>query len=217
MGRKTAVSIEANALVAKLMNGERARPYKAKQIIFSQGDPSDAVFYIQQGKVQLTVLSKRGKEAILRVVEESAFFGEQSLATERVRSMTATAVDDCSIIRVEKERMHRVLRSDPEFSERFVSHLLSVNRRIHEDLVDHVFNHSEQRLARLLLQLAHFGKNGSTETVIPKINQETLAEMVGTTRGRINFFMNKFRKLGLIEYNGELHVHNSLLNMVLHD
>ena len=165
----------------------------------------------------IPVLSKRGKEAIVGVLDDKAFFGEQCLAAEPVRVMMVTAVEDCSIIRVGKERMLRTLRSNPEFPERFVSYLLSRNKRMHEDLVDHLFNHSEKRLARLLLLLAHYGKNGKAEPVIPKISRETLAEMIGTTRGRVSFFMNRFRQLGLIEYNGGLLVHNSLLNMVLHD
>lgn len=217
MARKTTIPKDTDALVPESLSGCRGRPYKAKQIIFSQGDPSDAIFYVQKGKVKLTVLSKRGKEAIVGVLDDKAFFGEQCLAAEPVRVMTATAVEDCSIIRVGKERMLRTLRSNPEFAERFVSYLLSRNKRMHEDLVDHLFNHSEKRLARLLLLLAHYGKNGKAEPVIPKISQETLAEMIGTTRGRVSFFMSRFRQLGLIEYNGGLLVHNSLLNMVLHD
>lgn len=219
MTSKAAISKDDSTIVIKIINGEIARPYKAKQIIFSQGDSGDAIFYIQKGKVKLTVLSERGKEAIVGVLEMNAFFGEQCMAREPMRIMTATADEDCSIIRIEKGRMQRILRSNSEVSERFVSYLLFRNKRIHEDLVDHLFNHSEKRLARILLLLAHYGKNGKTEPVIPKINQETLAEMVGTTRGRISFFMNKFKKLGFIDYNHNdgLQVHSSLLNMVLHD
>ena len=217
MARKPKAPSGTDALIVNFINGKRARPYKSKQIIFSQGDPSDAVFYIQKGKVKLTVLSERGKEAIVGVLDENSFFGEQCLAAEPVRVMAASAVGECSIVKIEKEKMLRALRSDPKFSERFLSYLLSRNKRIQEDLVDHLFNHSEKRLARLLLLLAHYGKDGKAELVIPKVSQETLAEMVGTTRGRVSTFMNKFRKLGLIEYNGGLIVHNSLLNMVLHD
>ena len=219
MASKALLSKDDGAVVIEIINEKSARPYKAKQIIFSQGDPGDAIFYIQKGKVKLTVLSERGKEAIVGLLEVNAFFGEQCLAREPLRMMTATAAEDCSIIRIEKRRMQRILRSDPEVSERFVSYLLFRNKRIHEDLVDHLFNHSEKRLARLLLLLAHYGKSGKTEPVIPKINQETLAEMVGTTRGRISFFMTKFKKLGFIDYkqNDELRVHSALLNMVLHD
>lgn len=218
MAGKSPSATNPQKLVGKLIAGKRARLYKTKQTLFLQGDLSDAVFYLQKGRVKLTVLSKRGKEAIVGVLEDNSFFGEQCVATtEPVRMMTATAVEDCWIIRIERETMLRALRSDPAFSERFVSYLLSRNKRLHEDLVDHLFNHSEKRLARVLLLLAHYGKNGKSEHVLPKISQETLAEMVGTTRGRISSFMSKFRKLGFIEYNGGLLVHNSLLNMVLHD
>ena len=219
MVSKASISKDDGAVVIKIINGKRARPYKAKQIIFSQGDPGDAIFYIQKGKVKLTVLSERGKEAIVGILENNAFFGEQCLAREPIRVMTATAAEDCTIIRIEKGSVQRILRSDPEVSERFVSYLLFRNKRMHEDLVDHLFNHSEKRLARLLLLLAHYGKSGKIEPIIPKINQETLAEMVGTTRGRISFFMTKFKKLGFIDYNHNdgLHVHSSLLNMVLYD
>jgi CRP/FNR family transcriptional regulator, cyclic AMP receptor protein len=216
MARKTTLSKDAEPLI-KIVNGAKARPYRAKQTIFSQGDPSDAVFYILKGRVKLTVISERGKEAIVGILDHGAFVGEPCLAGQPVRIMTATALEECSIIRIEKGKMMRILRSDPEISERFVSHLLYRNMRIHEDLVDHLFNDSEKRLARLLLLLAHYGKNGKAEPVIPKVSQETLAEMVGTTRSRVSFFMNRFRKLGFIDYNGGLEVHTSLLNMVLHD
>ncbi len=216
---KTTTSKDDGAVVIEIINGKTARPYKAKQIIFSQGDPGDAIFYIQKGRVKLAVVSERGKEAIVGILETNAFFGEQCLAREPIRIMTATAAEDCSLIRIEKGSMLRVMRFNPEISERFVSYLLFRNKRMHEDLVDHLFNHSEKRLARLLLLLSHYGKSGKTEPIIPKINQETLAEMVGTTRGRISFFMKKFKKLGFIDYNHNdgLHVHSSLLNMVLHD
>jgi CRP-like cAMP-binding protein len=187
------------------------------QTLFSQGDAADAVFYIQAGKVRLSVVSEQGKEAIVSILEEGAFLGEGCLAGQLVCMATATAVGKSTIIRIDKTAMISVLRDEPIFSKLFLAYLLARNIRIQEDLVDHLFNSSEKRLARILLLMAHFGKEGKPETVIPKISQEALAEMVGTTRSRVSFFMNKFRKLGFIEYNGELHVHSSLLNIVLHD
>jgi len=175
------------------------------------------VFYIQTGKVKLTVVSQQGKEAVIAILERGAFFGESCLAGLTVRTATATAVDDSSLVRIDKDAMIRVLHEEPAFAELFMTYLLAHTIRIEEDLVDQLFNSSEKRLARALLLLAHFGKEGKPETVIAKISQETLAEMIGTTRSRVSFFMNKFRKLGFIEYNGELRVHSSLLNVVLHD
>ncbi len=183
----------------------------------SQGDAADAVFFVQTGKVKLSVVSQQGKEAILALLEPGAFFGESCLVGQMVRTATATAQEATTIARIDKAAMIRVLHEEPTFSELFMSYLLSHNMRIEEDLVDQLFNSSEKRLARILLLLAHFGKDGKPETVIPKISQETLAEMVGTTRSRVSFFMNKFRKLGFIQYNGKVHVHSSLLNVVLHD
>lgn len=193
------------------------------QIIFSQGDTADAVFYIQAGKVKVTVLSEHGKEAVVAILEQGAFLGESCLVGQAVRTATATTLEDSQIIRIEKAVMLRLLQEQPRFSEAFMSYLLTHSIRVQEDLVDQLFNSSEKRLARALLLLAHFGKESKPETVIPKISQETLAEMVGTTRSRVSFFMNKFRKLGFIDYkggsrrNGALHVHSSLLNVVLHD
>jgi len=175
------------------------------------------VFYIQTGKVKLTVVSQQGKEAVIAILERGAFFGESCLAGQSVRTATATAVEDCSLLRIDKEAMLLVLHQEPTFAELFMAYLLAHTIRIEEDLVDQLFNSSEKRLARVLLLLAHFGKEGKPETVIAKISQETLAEMIGTTRSRVSFFMNKFRKLGFIEYNGELRVHSSLLNVILHD
>ena len=186
-------------------------------MVFSQGDPADAIFYIQKGKVKLTVVSNAGKEAVIAILGAGDFLGEGCLAGQPVRLATATAMSDCSIVRLEKAATIRVLHDEPAFSEMFLSYLLSRNMRIEEDLVDQLFNSSEKRLARVLLLLANFGKEGKPEPVIAKISQETLAEMIGTTRSRVSFFMNKFRKMGFIEYNGELHVHSSLLNIVLHD
>jgi CRP-like cAMP-binding protein len=175
------------------------------------------VFYIQAGKVKLTVVSQQGKEAVVAILERAAFFGESCLAGQAIRTSTATAMEDSSIVRIDKEAMISVLHEEPTFAELFMAYLLAHTIRIEEDLVDHLFNSSEKRLARVLLLLARFGKEGKPETVIAKISQETLAEMIGTTRSRVSFFMNKFRKLGFIDYNGELHVHSSLLNVILHD
>jgi CRP-like cAMP-binding protein len=188
-----------------------------KQILFSQGDKADAVFYIQAGLVNLTVVSQQGKEAIIAVLEKGGFFGEGCLAGQLVCMATATAAADSTIVRIEKAAMIRALHDEPDFSELFLAHLLARNIRIQEDLVDHLFNTSEKRLARVLLLMAHFGKEGKPEPVVPKVSQEMLAEMIGTTRSRVSFFMNKFRKLGFVYYNGGLHVHSSLLNVVLHD
>jgi CRP-like cAMP-binding protein len=203
--------------LSKVGKGRTIADYSKNQVIFSQGDPADAVFYVQKGKVKLTVVSNAGKEAIIAILSPADFLGEGCLAAQPVRLATATAISNCSIIRLEKAAMIRVLHDEPTFSEMFVSYLLSRNMRIEEDLVDQLFNSSEKRLARVLLLLANFGKEGKPEPAIAKISQETLAEMIGTTRSRVSFFMNKFRKMGFIEYNGELHIHSSLLNIVLHD
>ncbi len=194
-----------------------------KQIIFSQGDTTDAVFYIQAGRVKVTVVSEHGKEAVVAILERGAFLGESCLVGQTIRTATATTLEDSRILRIEKAVMLRMLQEQPKFAEAFMSYLLLHSIRVQEDLVDQLFNSSEKRLARALLLLAHFGKESKPETVIAKISQETLAEMVGTTRSRVSFFMNKFRKLGFIDYkggsrgNGALHVHSSLLNVVLHD
>jgi CRP/FNR family transcriptional regulator, cyclic AMP receptor protein len=190
---------------------------RRRQIVFSQGDTADAVFYIEKGKIELRVLSQQGKEAILASLGVGDFFGEGCLAGQPLRMATAVAAAESSVMRVEKSAMIAMLREEPVFSALFMSYLLTRNTRIEEDLVDQLFNSSEKRLARLLLLLANFGKEGKPEPVIPKVSRETLAEMIGTTRSRVSFFMNKFRKLGFIEYNGSLSVHSSLLNVVLHD
>jgi CRP/FNR family cyclic AMP-dependent transcriptional regulator len=197
--------------------GKTRAEFRKGQVVFSQGDPGDAVFYIEKGRIELRVLSRQGREAILASLGVGDFFGEGCLAGQPLRMATAVAATDCSIMRVEKSAMIAVLRDEPVFSGLFISHLLTRNIRIEEDLVDQLFNSSEKRLARLLLLLSNFGKEGKPETVIPKISQEGLAEMIGTTRSRVSFFMNKFRKLGFIEYNGGLRVHSSLLNLVLRD
>ncbi len=188
-----------------------------RQILFSQGDAAEAVFYIQAGRVKLTVVSPQGKEAVVAILEGGAFFGEGCLAGQTVRTETATAMEDSILVRVSKTAMIRVFHKEPVFAERFLSYLLARTIRIQEDLVDQLFNSSEKRLARMLLSLAHCGKEGKSKGVIPKISQETLAEMIGTTRSRVSFFMNKFRKLGYLDYKGELHVRSSLLNVVLGD
>jgi CRP/FNR family cyclic AMP-dependent transcriptional regulator len=203
--------------LAKVGKGRTIAEYSKNQVIFSQSDRADAVFYIQNGKVKLTVVSNAGKEAVIAILGPGDFLGEGCLAGRPVCLATATAMSDCSIVRLAKPATIRVLHDEPAFSEMFVSYLLTRNMRIEEDLVDQLFNSSEKRLARVLLLLANFGKEGKPEPVITKISQETLAEMIGTTRSRVSFFMNKFRKMGFIEYNGELHIHSSLLNIVLHD
>jgi CRP/FNR family cyclic AMP-dependent transcriptional regulator len=188
-----------------------------KRVLFSQGDPADAIFYVQKGRLKLTVMSERGKEAVIGIVGTGDFFGEGCLAGQPLRMSTATALAESSILRLEKPGVVRLLHEEPAFAELFLKYLLTRNIRFEEDLVDQLFNSSEKRLARVLLLLANYGKEAKPEPVVAKISQETLAEMIGTTRSRVSFFMNKFRKLGFIEYNGELRVHSSLLTIVLHD
>ena len=206
----------AKAFLTKASTRQVA-PYKKKQVIFTQGDPADAVFYVEKGTVKLTVLSEQGKPAIVAMLGSGDFFGEGCLAGQRLRMATASAMTEVSVVRVDQGAMVELLHGRSPFSERFMAHLLARNVRIEEDLVDQLFNSTEKRLARVLLLLAQFGKEGKTEPLIPKISQEILAEMVGTTRPRISTFMNKFRKLGFIAYNGGLHIHTSLLNVLLHD
>jgi CRP/FNR family transcriptional regulator, cyclic AMP receptor protein len=218
---KKSREFDPDAFLAAIGEGRKAILFPKKQAVFGQGGPADAVFYLQTGKVKLTVVSKTGKEATIGILSEGAFFGEGSLAGQTLRMGTATAMTDCSVLRIEKTAMMEALHREHAFSDLFVAYLLSRNIRYEEDLVDQLFNSSEKRLARVLLMLAHFGKEGVPETVVPKISQETLAEMVGTTRSRVSFFMNRFRKLGFIDYaggiEGGLQVHSSLLNVVLHD
>ena len=199
--------------------GRKSLAFPRKQAIFVQGDPSDAVFYVQKGKVKLTVVSKTGKEATIGILKEGDFFGEACLTGQPRRLCSATALSDCSVMRVAKKTMLKVLHEEHAMSDVFVVYLLTRNIRYEEDLVDQLFNSSEKRLARMLLLLAHFGKEGEAQPVIPNISQETLAQMVGTTRPRINFFMNRFKKLGFINYGKQnaLQVHGSLLNVILHD
>jgi len=210
---------DPKTFLSTLNGGRKIEAFSNKQTIFAQGDSSDAVFYIKEGKVKLTVVSKVGKEATIGILNEGAFFGEGCLTGQRLRLCSAAAMTDCSVMKIDKKSMIEVLHREHEFSDMFVAYLLARNIRYEEDLVDQLFNSSEKRLARILLLLAHFGKDGKHETVIPKMNQETLAEMIGTTRSRVSFFMNRFRKLGFIDYDGGsgLQVHSSLLNIVLHD
>jgi CRP/FNR family transcriptional regulator, cyclic AMP receptor protein len=210
---------DPKTFLSTMDGGRKIAAFPKKQPIFVQGDPSDAVFYIQEGKVRLTVVSKIGKEATIGILNVGDFFGEGCLTGQPVRLCSATAVTDCSVMRIGKKAMMEVLHREHAFSDMFVAYLLTRNIRYEEDLVDQLFNSSEKRLARMLLLLAHFGKEGVPETLVPKISQETLAEMVGTTRSRVSFFMNRFRRLGFIDYDGGsgLQVHSSLLNIVLHD
>ena len=210
-------AFDPSTFLATIGEGRKSLTISKKQGIFTQGDAADAVFYIQKGKVRLTVVSKIGKEATIGILNEGNFFGEGSLAGQPLRMGSAAAMTDCQLLRIEKKAMMDALHREHALSDVFVSYLLARNIRYEEDLVDQLFNSSEKRLARVLLMLAHFGKEGVPETVVPKISQETLAEMVGTTRSRVSFFMNRFRKLGFIHYNGGLQVHSSLLNVVLHD
>ena len=217
------IPFNLDTFLTKIDKGKTMLTFRKKLIIFAQGDTADEVFYIQAGKVKLTVVSTHGKEAVVAIFESGAFLGESCLVGQTVRPATATTLEDSQILRIDKAVMLCMLRDQPTFAEAFTSYLLVHSIRVQEDLVDQLFNSSEKRLARALLLLAHFGKESKPETVIPKISQETLAEMIGTTRSRVSFFMNKFRKLGFIDYkggsrrNGALHVHSSLLNVVLHD
>ena len=204
--------------LATIGEGRKALLFPKGQTIFAQGDPADAVFYLQTGKVTLTVVSKAGKEATIGILSEGSFFGEGSLAGQVLRMGATIAMTDCAVLRIDRKAMMEALHREHDFSDMFVAYLLARNIRYEEDLVDQLFNSSEKRLARILLLLARFGKEGVPETVIPKISQETLAEMIGTTRSRVSFFMNRFRKLGFVDYGESgLQVHSSLLNVVLHD
>ena len=214
---KTNPVFDPKLFLAKVGKGRTITDYLTNRTIFSQGDPADSIFYIQKGKVKVTAVSSRGKEAVVAILTAGAFFGEGSLAGQPNRVASVSTMSECSIMRLEKAAVLRVLQDEPTFSAVFLHYLLSRNIRVEEDLVDHLFNSSEKRLARVLLLLANFGKDTEPEPVIAKISQETLAEIVGTTRSRVSFFMNRFRKLGFIDYNGGLHVHSSLLNIVLHD
>jgi CRP-like cAMP-binding protein len=218
MSAKINREFDPQEFLATIGEGRKVVSFPKKETIFVQGDAADAVFYIQEGKVRLTVVSKVGKEATLGILSEGNFFGEGGLAGQHLRMGSAVAMTDCELLRIEKKAMMLALHREHKFSDLFVAYLLARNIRYEEDLVDQLFNSSEKRLARLLLLLAHFGKDGKPEIVIPKISQETLAEMIGTTRSRVSFFMNRFRELGFLDYGeGGLQVHSSLLNIVLHD
>ncbi|HWZ80669.1 MAG TPA: Crp/Fnr family transcriptional regulator [Candidatus Sulfotelmatobacter sp.] len=210
---------DTKTFLSTINGGRKIVAVSKKQTLFVQGDSSDAVFYIQKGKVKLTVVSKSGKEATIGILNEGDFFGEGCLTGQPVRLCSATAMTDCSVMRIDKKSMIEVLHREHAFSDLFVAYLLTRNIRYEEDLVDQLFNSSEKRLARILLLLAHFGKEGAPDTLIANISQETLAEMIGTTRSRVSFFMNRFKELGFIDYHAgkDLQVHSSLLNIVLHD
>ena len=217
MGKSAKSAFDAQVFLAKVGEGKSILQFKKGQNVFVQGDPADTVFYIQKGKIKLTVLSDHGKEAVVGMLGPGQFFGESCMNGHKLRISTTTAMENCVITAITKTAMIAALHDEPQFSEMFMAYLLTRNSRIEEDLIDQLFNSSERRLARLLLLLANFGKEGSPQPISPSISQETLAEMIGTTRSRVSFFMNKFRKLGLIDYNGHIEVHNSLLSAVLHD
>jgi CRP/FNR family transcriptional regulator, cyclic AMP receptor protein len=217
MKRKVKPPFDPKVFLSKVNGGRAIAEYRKDKIIFRQGDPSDAVFYIQSGKIKTTVVSEQGKEAVVALLGTGDFFGEGCLTGQPQRLATVSALTECVIVRISKTDITRVIHEEPAFAELFISHLLARNSRVEEDLVDQLFNSSEKRLARTLLLLANFGKEGRPEPIIAKVSQETLAEMIGTTRSRVSFFMNKFRKLGLIDYNGTIEVHSSLLNVVLRD
>ena len=210
---------DTKTFLSTIDGGRKIAVFSKTQAIFVQGDSSDSVFYIKKGKVRLTVVSKNGKEATIGILNQGDFFGEGCLAGQPLRLFSATAMTDCSVMRIDKKSMVEVLHQEHAFSDLFVAYLLTRNIRYEEDLVDQLFNSSEKRLARILLLLAHFGKEGKPVSVVPKMSQEMLAEMIGTTRSRVNFFMNRFRKLGFIDYDtgSGLQVHSSLLGVVLHD
>ena len=212
-----AKTFDPKQFLASIGQGRRQLEFDKKASIFTQGEPADAIYYLQKGKVKLSVVSTQGKEAIIGLLAPGDFFGEGCIAAQPLRMATALAMTDCSVVRIEKKAMMQVLHQQHTMSDMFVAYLLARNIRYEEDLVDQLFNSSEKRLARILLLLARFGKEGKPERVVPAITQETLAEMVGTTRSRVNFFLNRFRKMGFIKYNGEMEIHSSLLSVVLHD
>jgi CRP-like cAMP-binding protein len=214
---KRPASFNPKSFLARVGEGRSIRTYRKGEIVFSQGDLANEVFYIQKGKVKVTVISEQGKEAVVAILEGDEFFGEGCLAGQAQRISTVAALGESVIVQLDKAAIIRVIHEEPAFSEMFIAHILGRTIRVEADLVDQLFNSSEKRLARLLLLLANFGKDGKPEPIIAKISQETLAEMIGTTRSRVSFFMNKFRKLGFINYNGSIEVHRSLLNAVLHD
>jgi len=217
MAKTNQRAFDPKAFLANVGEGKTIVEYPKDQVVFAQGDPADTIYYIQKGRLKVVVISEQGKEAVVGILEPGQFFGEGCMNGHAVRIATTTAMEACLVTAITKAAMLAVLHSEPKFSEMFMAYLLTRNSRIEEDLIDQLFNSSEKRLARLLLLLANFGKEGSPQPISPNISQETLAEMIGTTRSRVSFFMNKFRKLGLISYNGKIEVHNSLLNAVLYD
>jgi CRP/FNR family cyclic AMP-dependent transcriptional regulator len=217
MKRKGRLPFDPKVFLAKVDGGRAISGYRKDQIVYTQGEAADSVFYIRSGKVKQTVVSEQGKEAVVALLETGDFFGEGCLTGQQLRLATVCAVTESVIMRITKAGITRVIHEEPAFAELFIAHLLARNSRVEEDLVDQLFNSSEKRLARTLLLLANFGKEGRPELIMAKISQETLAEMIGTTRSRVSFFMNRFRKLGLINYNGKIEVHSSLLNVVLRE
>ena len=217
MPTKRRSSFDPKSFLAKVGEGRSIGEYRKDEIVMSQGDPADAVFYIERGEVKITVVSEQGKEAVIAILGANDFFGEGCLAGQARRIATVATIMDSVIVRLEKAAIVRVIRQEPAFSGMFIAHLLARAIRVEADLVDQLFNSSEKRLARMLLLLANFGKDEKPEPILAKISQETLADMIGTTRSRVSFFMNKFRKLGLIDYNGSIEVHSSLLNVILHE
>jgi CRP/FNR family cyclic AMP-dependent transcriptional regulator len=217
MEKPTKNMFDPKIFLAKVGAGKTILEFRKNQHVFEQGDVADTVFYIQRGKVKLTVLSDQGKEAVVAILEPEQFFGEGCMNGHKLRISTTTAMEDCVITSITKAAMIAAIHDEPKFSELFMAYLLTRNSRIEEDLIDQLFNSSEKRLARLLLLLANFGKEGSPQAISPNVSQETLAEMIGTTRSRVSHFMNKFRKLGLISYNGHIEVHSSLMDAVLRD
>jgi CRP/FNR family transcriptional regulator, cyclic AMP receptor protein len=217
MAKRKQPTFDPKAFLAKVGNGKTIVDYRKDQVVFAQGDVADTIYYIQKGRLKVVVLSEQGKEAVVGILEPGQFFGEGCMNGHALRIATTTAIEACLVTAITKRAMLATLQSEPIFSEMFMAYLLTRNSRIEEDLIDQLFNSSEKRLARLLLLLANFGKEGTPKPISAKISQETLAEMIGTTRSRVSFFMNKFRKLGFISYNGKIEVHNSLLTAVLYD
>ena len=217
MAKTNQRAFDPKAFLAKVGEGKTIVEYLKDQVVFAQGDAADTIYYIQKGRLKVVVISEQGKEAVVGMLEPGQFFGEGCMNGHALRIATTTAMEACVITAITKPAMLATLQSEPKFSEMFMAYLLTRNSRIEEDLIDQLFNSSEKRLARLLLLLANFGKEGNPQPISPNISQETLAEMIGTTRSRVSFFMNKFRKLGFISYNGKIEVHNSLLNAVLYD
>jgi CRP/FNR family cyclic AMP-dependent transcriptional regulator len=217
MATKRTSPLSPASFLAQPDKGRSIAKYRKNQIVFSQGDPADAVFYVQKGKLKVTVVSDRGKEAVAAILDADEFFGEACMAGQTRRLVSVSAMTDAVVVRIEKPEMVRLVQEQSDFSQMFMSHILNRTIRVEADLIDQLFNSSERRLARLLLLMAHYGKEGVLEPIIANISQETLAEMIGTTRSRVSFFMNRFRKLGFISYNGHIEVHKSLLNLVLHE